>query len=153
MSVKTFSIEISKNSFDPPIFVGYFTVVNNTIVTFYDNSTSTSCLLPGIDIYNINLPDNQYPTADNFFDTLKLRFSFNGVLIKSSAIQKAFHIEDSNIINLTSYNNTLYCYSSYLSSHTDDPTGINYPQWSSGNVLYHFNDIYAIINIKEIKDM
>ena len=146
----TYSITISNTVFGPPVFTGYFTVENGIIISFYDNATSSSCLLPGNYIYDINLPGVSYQNADNLFNEVTLRFSFNGVIIQSKALQNNFKISDNDIFNIFSYSSTRYDFSSYLQLHTKDETGKDFPLWSAGNILYHFNDIYAYIKIAKI---
>ena len=150
MTTNTYSIQISKDSFRPPIFTGYFTVVNGLVTSFYDNATSSSCLLPQNFIYEINLPNNSYPNSDNLFNEVTQRFSFNGVLIQSIALQNAFFIDDNSVFNIFSYNSSRYDVDNYIETHPNDPFAKDFALWSSGNILYHFKDIYANIKITKL---
>lgn len=124
--IKTYSIKISKNIDDLPFFTGYFNVKSNTIISFIDNSVLSSCLIE---------------QDDNLFNQNNLRFSFNGVNIKSKAIQEALCIEDNDIFNIFSYN--------YLDSNNQHLIG---SLSSFSNIIYHFNIVFTdiIIDIKEI---
>ena len=148
MSMNKYSLEIGKDFFSPPLFTGYFLVEGGFITLIFDNKTSSNCLLPGSDINKIST--SPLPYSDNIFDEVNLRFSFNGVMISSTELQNAFEIKDSNLFNIFAYNTTAYSYYNYLETYPDDPNLKNFPLLSSGNILFHYNDVYVYIRISKL---
>lgn len=148
---RTFSISISKNTFQPPIFTGYFEIEKNNngeyeIISFIDNSTAKSCLLPN----KIDTLNNHQP-ADRIFNPVSLRFSYNGTNIMSENLYSklvTYYNDNKPEFNLFHYYPENF--EEYILNYPDDVNYDYLSMWASQNIIYNYKDYFVITNIKEI---